>query len=376
MASLYIHIPFCKQACYYCDFHFSTNLSLKAQVIEAICAEIDLQKDYLPKVPLNSVYFGGGTPSLLQEAELSALFTQIHRHFSLKPQVEITLECNPDDLNREQLSMLKRQGINRLSVGVQSFHAEHLKYLNRAHDSKKAYEAIQLAQDIGFENLSLDLIYGIPAEGHQILEEDLKKVGSLNPPHISAYCLTIEEKTVFGNWLKKNKIKQVEDEFAAQQFEILLNFLESSLFEQYEISNFARNQQYSQHNCNYWIQESYLGVGPGAHSYNQYSRQYNITNNTYYIRSINNREIPCTLEILTRENQINEYLMTSLRTIWGTDLRYLANKFDLELILQKKTILERYMQFGLIQIEDNKLSLTRKGKLLADEIIRELFVSE
>ena len=344
-------------------------------MVQAICKEIELQKDYLAHLPLKTIYLGGGTPSLLDEQELDAIFSQIYKTFTTTPDIEITIECNPDDITPQQLALYKSYTINRLSIGIQSFNSEHLKYLNRAHDSKSAYQSIRLAQEMGLENMSIDLIYGIPADNHSIWEADLKKAVELNPPHISAYCLTIEEKTVFGNWLKKNKIKPIEDEFASIQFDMLLNFLETHQFEQYEISNFARDQHYSKHNCNYWVQESYLGIGPGAHSYNKFSRQHNIAHNIQYIKAIEQNETPYTTEILSFEDQFNEYIMTSLRTSWGTDLEVLENKFAIDIRSLKKPILERYMQLGLLQFEGKQMKLSRSGKLLADEIIQELFIN-
>jgi oxygen-independent coproporphyrinogen III oxidase len=374
LTALYLHIPFCKQACYYCDFHFSTNLQAKTQLVNAICQEIALQKDYLGTNLLQTIYLGGGTPSLLNEKELNQIFETIYQYFSVEKNAEITLEANPDDLNPENLKIFKNTGINRLSIGIQSFDENHLNYLHRAHTAAHAHNCVKLAQDLDFQNLTIDLIYAIPAANHQIWEHDLQTAIQLNIPHISAYCLTIESKTVFGNWLKNQKIKPIDEEFAAQQFEILLNTLKINDFEQYEISNFARHQQYSQHNSNYWKKGNYLGIGPSAHSYNGFSRQFNVANNAKYWQSIDNQTIPAEVELLTPINQANEYLMTGLRTKWGVDLQKIKVEYGFDLMDLQKKYLDKYLKINYLQIENNHLYLTESGKLLADEITADLFL--
>lgn len=376
MSAIYIHIPFCKQACYYCDFHFSTNNSLQEAMVNAICKEISLQKNYLPNNTLKTIYFGGGTPSLLTQAELAMILDTIAKNFDIASDAEITLEANPDDLHLTKLAELKQVGVNRLSIGVQSFHEAHLKWANRAHHAQEAETCIKKTQDIGFENITIDLMYAFPAENHQILEGDLEKAIAMNVPHISAYCLTIEPKTIFGNWQKKGKIKPVEEEFAAQQFEILAQTLVQNGFEHYEISNFAKPAYYSRHNTNYWKKGNYLGIGASAHSYNGHSRQYNISNNSLYIKALNQDNIPFEIEELTWENHINEYLMVSLRTMWGCDVQFLKEKYKYDILEDKKNyqkIIE-YQQLGLLGIQEHTIILTFKGKLLADEISGNLFV--
>ncbi|MFC0183923.1 radical SAM family heme chaperone HemW [Pseudarcicella hirudinis] len=283
---LYIHIPFCKQACHYCDFHFSTSLKAKKEIITSICNEIRLQKDYLADKNLETVYFGGGTPSILNEEDLAMIFETISHHFNIKKDAEITLEANPDDLTKEKLQLFKKYQINRLSIGIQSFNENHLKSLNRVHNAHEAESCVKYSQDLGIENISIDLIYAIPAPDHLIWEDDLAKATSLGINHISAYSLTIEPQTVFGKWLKQGKIQAIDDEFAARQFEMLIDTLAAKGYEQYEISNFASESLYSRHNTSYWKQEEYLGVGPSAHSFNGSSRQYNISNNALYVKSI------------------------------------------------------------------------------------------
>jgi oxygen-independent coproporphyrinogen-3 oxidase len=371
---LYLHIPFCRQACHYCDFHFSTNTSNKRAVVEAIAAEIVLRKDYLPEKGIETIYFGGGTPSMLDQAELELLLDTIRQHFSVDKDAEITLEANPDDLTADKLRQFYAAGINRLSIGIQSFHEPHLKFLNRIHSATEAGQCVKTAQDIGIQNISIDLIYAIPAESHAILQEDMQKAFELNISHISAYCLTIEPQTAFGSWLKKKKIQPIDEEFAARQFEILIKTLAENGYEQYEISNFARNGRYSRHNSSYWKQRPYLGVGPSAHSYNGSSREYNVSNNAQYLKAIQGNVIPATIEQLSVADQTNEYLLTGLRTKWG------VSREKLEL-LSKGTFrmvhaedLKRMTASGWIWEDTQSLYLTESGKLFADRIASDLFI--
>ena len=371
---LYVHIPFCRQACHYCDFHFSTNTVNKRAIVEAIAKEIVLRKNYLETDELQTIYFGGGTPSLLDESELNYLMDTIHSNFTVNTEAEITLEANPDDLNKEKLVQLKAAGINRLSIGIQSFHEPHLKHLNRIHDSFEAGNCVRLAQEAGIDNISIDLIYAIPAPDHSILEDDIKRAFELDVSHISAYCLTIEPQTAFGSWLKKKKIKPIDEEFAAQQFEILLAGLGANGYEQYEISNFARNGQYSHHNSSYWKQRPYLGVGPSAHSYNSKSREYNISNNAKYLAAIQENRIPSTVEMLSVADQTNEYLLTGLRTKWGCKLSVLdaLSGIDFQTALNPELTLMH--KKGWLEIKERTIVLTQAGKLFADRVASELFI--
>lgn len=373
MAGIYIHIPFCKQACHYCDFHFSTNTSRKTEMVQAIVRELQLQKDYLGDELVNTIYFGGGTPSLLSEAELQLLLETLYQHFSITEHAELTLEANPDDLHADKLKMLYKAGINRLSIGIQSFYEPHLKFLNRAHNAMEASRCVQLAQDSGFNNISIDLIYAIPSENHQIWENDLARAIALQPQHISSYCLTIEEKTVFGNWLRKGKLNEVGENYAAEQFEMLLSTLKANGYEQYEISNFCLPDFHSHHNSNYWCREPYLGAGPGAHSYDGQSRQFNISNNSIYLKSLAEDEIPAEQEMLSPQDQINEYIMTGLRTKWGCDLQKIKDEYNYDLFLKNKSYLNNLLAEGKISMQDQHLILTDSGKLLADRIASDLF---
>lgn len=371
---LYIHIPFCRQACHYCDFHFSTNVSRKREMVEAIARELELRADYLPDKQLSTIYFGGGTPSLLTREELDILIDRTARHFSIAPDAEITLEANPDNLTREKLDDLKSAGINRLSIGLQSFNEQHLQYLNRVHTRDESIHCVKAAQDAGIDNISIDLIYAIPAPDHSILESDIEKAVSLQVAHISAYCLTIEPQTAFGKWLEKKKIQPIDEEFAAQQFEILTERLRQNGYEQYEISNFARNEHYSRHNTSYWQQYPYLGIGPSAHSYNGVSREYNVANNSAYLAAILKGAVPATVEQLSFVEQTNEYILTGLRTKWGVDAQVLEGLSKQRFEAENQRTLQQYSREGLLSLTDGRIVLTQAGRLFADRIAADLFI--
>lgn len=372
MAGIYVHIPFCKQACYYCDFHFSTNLSYRNKMVEAICQEIELRKGYLTET-VETVYFGGGTPSLLEQGALAKIMVAVSQHFKLSATAEITLEANPDDLHPGKLAELRQVGINRLSIGIQSFHPPHLQYLNRLHTAEQAIQCVQQAQEAGFNNITIDLIYGIHSPDHRIWEADLQQAVSLGTDHISAYCLTIEEKTVFGNWQKKGIIRPVDDSFAATQFNMLVDYLASQGFEQYEVSNFARNGRYSRHNTAYWQQKPYLGIGPGSHSFNLESRQFNLPNNHRYMQAMAEGDIPYEMEQLSDLQKCNEYLLTRLRTMWGCDLGYFS-RFGYDLGKIKMHELAQMKAKRWLTEQGNHIRLTKAGLLQADYITEQLFL--
>ena len=371
---LYLHIPFCHQACHYCDFHFSTNTAYKKDLIHAICKEIILQKGYLPLKKLKTIYFGGGTPSLLTAEELEQIFHTVHQNFQVEQGAEITFEANPEDLSESYLSTIKSFGINRLSIGIQSFREENLRFLNRSHSSEQATNCISTAQKIGIDNISIDLIYGIPGNDLKDLAFDIQKAVDTKVNHISAYSLTIEPKTVFGQQKKKGVFKELPESMLSQKFTFTRNLLAEKGFEGYETSNFAKNERYSQHNTSYWNQESYLGVGPSAHSFNQQSRQWNIAKNGLYMKSILADKIPAEIEILTEANKINEYIMTRLRTKWGVELSKIKQDFDLLNIEFPETTLSQWQNTGLaIELNDH-LVLTEKGSLVADKLASDLFI--
>ncbi|KXX67375.1 radical SAM family heme chaperone HemW [Flammeovirga sp. SJP92] len=376
MSGIYLHIPFCKQACHYCDFHFSTSLKTKDLVLESMIAEIEMQKEFLSK-KIQTIYFGGGTPSILSTYELGKLLDSIHKNFIVdNDNLELTLEANPDDLTSPKLKELSSLGVNRLSIGLQSFHEPHLKLMNRAHNAEESKQCVKLAQDAGFSNLTIDLIYGIPAPNHSIWKKDLETALELDVPHISSYCLTVEQKTALGKWAKTGKFKPAEDEFAAEQFEYLVETLKQNGYEQYEISNFAKEGFYSKHNSAYWQGKPYLGIGPGAHSFDgKKLRQYNVSNNPKYYKSIlEHHQLDCEVEHLTRRDGINEYLLTTLRTSWGCNIEHLKEVYQFDLMKEKEKELEKMDASGWLVWKGNKLILSESGKLFADQISSDLFL--
>ncbi|PTX22523.1 oxygen-independent coproporphyrinogen-3 oxidase [Pontibacter mucosus] len=374
MSGIYLHIPFCKQACHYCDFHFSTSMGHKEATIQAIARELELRRNYLQGQEVKTIYFGGGTPSLLTQAELQLLLETIKGLFIVSEDAEITLEANPDDLKPEKLQELRAAGINRLSIGLQSFHEPHLRLMNRAHNATESLQCVKDAQAAGFDNITVDLIYGIPAPDHSIWLNDLETLFSLNVQHVSCYALTIEPDTALGRWSKKGKFKPSEDDFTAQQFELLLAQMAQHGFVQYEISNFCQPGYESRHNSNYWRGVHYLGVGPSAHSFNGHSRQYNVANNRKYTAAISESIIPAEIEELTLADQANDYLLTTLRTTWGCDLAVLRDKYAYDVQASHEVYLQELQQKGLASIAANVLYLTDKGKLLADQITLDLML--
>jgi oxygen-independent coproporphyrinogen III oxidase len=374
MAGLYIHIPFCKQSCHYCNFHFSTSTKNIQLMVDALIAEMVLRKDYLQNEKITSVYFGGGTPSLLSIQQLELLFNNIYQLFIVDEHAEITLEANPDDLTKEKINLLKQTPINRLSIGIQSFFEEDLKWMNRAHNSQQARNSIQLAKDAGFKNITIDLIYGMPNLSDENWIKNIETAMSFGIDHISSYALTVEPQTALGHFIKQKKLPPLNEEQSARQFEILIDSLQQNNFEQYEISNFARNKKYAIHNSAYWKNEIYLGIGPSAHSFNKTSRSWNIANNAKYIHAIEANKPDFETEVLSTENQLNEYVMTGLRTIWGCDLQHIEKSFGKqfsEIILPK---INQKVADGLIEINVTNFKLTRKGKLFADGIASDLFL--
>lgn len=368
---LYLHIPFCKQACYYCDFHFSTNLKQKSALVDALCAEIHLQKNYLDNSLLETIYLGGGTPSLLTERELAQIFDTIHTHFSVADEAEITLEANPDDLNADKLRML-RTYVNRLSIGIQSFDEATLRWMNRAHTAIEAETCVARARNAGFDNMSVDLIYGIPGRSEAIWQADLQKISTLAVPHLSAYALTIEPDTAFGRWQTKGKLPPVDEGLAADQFDELIQALAG--YDHYEISNFAQPGRYARHNTAYWQQKSYLGIGPSAHSYNKVSRQYNLANNARYVTAIQQGNVPATVEVLTVADQVNDYLLTGLRTKWGCSLTELTTLLHTDFAERQAADLAAMYASGWLRLDGDSIRLTEAGKLFADRVAASLFV--
>jgi oxygen-independent coproporphyrinogen-3 oxidase len=372
MAGIYIHIPFCKQACYYCDFHFSTSLKYKDELLQALVKEIKLQKDYLGGETIETIYFGGGTPSLLSSDEINLLLNTITGIHSVTSGAEITLEANPDDLNKAALQSLKQTPVNRLSIGLQSFFDDDLQWMNRVHRAAEAEAAVKRAQDMGFENITVDLIYGYPLLTDEKWKNNLNKVFELAVPHISAYSITVEPRTALAASIKQKKQPVMNDEQSAAQFTYMMDAMQQQGFEHYEISNFCKPGAYSRHNSNYWRGVKYLGIGPSAHAYNGDTRQWNIANNAKYIQSLESGTIPAEIEVLTETNRLNEYIMTSLRTIWGLDL----DKLNLIAAASANPLLieaGKFFDKEWLTRYNNVIYLTQAGKLYADYIAAELF---
>ncbi|MCH2233483.1 MAG: radical SAM family heme chaperone HemW [Crocinitomicaceae bacterium] len=373
MAGIYVHVPFCKVKCHYCDFHFSTNLSNQEALVEAILEEISLRALHLENQTIETIYFGGGTPSLLTRSQLQSILKAVYKNFSVKSSAEITSEANPDDLSSEKLLELKEIGVNRLSIGIQSFEQRHLEYMNRAHNSEEALNCIKLAQENGFNNITIDLIYGLPNQSLDDWKKELDKFLNLNIPHLSAYCLTIEPNTYFGHLQKNKNIPLPEDELSNAQFKYLIEVMTKNNYDHYEISNFAKEGFISQHNSAYWRNKPYLGIGPSAHSYFNESRSWNIANNPRYIKAIRNKEEFTTTELLSLTDQFNEYILTRLRTKWGVEVNDLIN-ISKDLWEKSKPIFDKEFDAGHLNFQDGNYTLTTSGKFLSDNISANLFV--
>jgi len=345
-------------------------------MVQAIATEIGFQKEYLSGEEIvQTIYFGGGTPSLLSESDLHNILEKIRSVFPIAANPEITLEANPDDLSSVKLQALKAAGVNRLSIGIQSLDDNILMSLNRAHNASMATRCVNDAYEAGFQNISIDLIYAIPQQDDGRWKKNIESILALKPQHISSYSLTIEEKTVFGRWASQGRIIPADDDSAAAQLLYLMDVLEEEGYEQYEVSNFSRPGFQSQHNRNYWMDDAYLGLGPSAHSYDRTSRQFNIANNHSYLRAIETGTIPATVEILSREDKINEYLMTSLRTSWGCSVERLKTAFEHDLISVHGRYIHALIQEQYATLENETLLLTRRGRLLADKIASDLFTT-
>lgn len=383
MAGIYIHIPFCRSACSYCNFHFSVSRRNLHAFVDALLKEIEIKRDFFDelagkkqKVAINTVYFGGGTPSILKISDLMRILNKLNECFGIGHASEITLEANPDDLTSDYLSSLKASPINRLSIGIQSFHEQDLRYMNRLHTPAQARECLHLAKNMGFEKLSVDLIYGTPGMTDEMWEENLHTVIDMKIPHVSAYALTVEQKTPLEFMIRKGKAAAVSEEQTARQFAIMLDIMRTNGYLHYEISNFALGNQYSVHNLSYWQSVPYLGLGPSAHSYKQNRRSWNISNTSKYIESLNEDQLPQHGETLTELQVLDEYVMTSLRTMWGCKLQVIADKWGSQIAASIKKAANKYIRQGLLMEENGSLALTDKGKLFADGIASDLFVDK
>jgi len=373
MSGIYLHIPFCKQACHYCNFHFSTSLKYKSDMVTAIIKEIDLRKKEWKDETVSTIYFGGGTPSLLTTNELDRIFDALNQAFHLNPNIEITLEANPDDLSKEKLKALSQSPINRLSVGIQSFAEADLRYMNRAHNADEAHTCLENALKVGYTNLTADLIYGTPGMSDVQWRKNLHTLFNLNILHISCYALTVEEKTALAHFIKKGKTTPVDEAQTARQFEILTQEMTANNYEHYEISNFCKSGNYSKHNTAYWQGEKYLGIGPAAHSFDGYLRSWNVANNAQYMAAIQAGKLPFEVEQLSNNDRFNEYLLTGLRTKWGCDLNKIRayNGTFVQHFLQA---VQPYLNKKMILREGDIFRLSNQGKLLSDGIISDLFI--
>ena len=374
MAALYIHIPFCHKACTYCNFHFSTSLQSKNELIEQLCKEIVYRKDYLSGQALQSIYFGGGTPSLLSMQDLHQILETIHHHFVLMPEAEITLEANPDDLHRDKLRDLQSAGINRLSLGIQSFFDEDLLYMNRSHNAAQALQCLHDIAATGFDSFSADLIFGYPLLSDDKWQSNIQTLLDARAPHISGYAMTVEPKTALAAFIKKKQEPPIDSSQAARQFETLMSQLENAGYEHYEISNYALPKKRAIHNSSYWKGEPYLGIGPSAHSFDGESRQWNVANNALYIRSLLAGQIPYEKEMLSDSEKCNEQIMIRLRTIEGLDTQIVKNFLSENDYQQWSKIRDRLLQEDYLYVHQSQLFLSRKGKLFADYVAAELFV--
>lgn len=373
MAGIYIHVPFCKQACYYCDFHFSTQLGKKDAMVEALQHEIILRKNEFQSEIIKTIYFGGGTPSVLEVTEIDALINKVYEHYKVIENPEITLEANPDDLSKNQIIQLSKSPINRLSIGIQSFYDQDLKLMNRAHNAIEAEDCIQEAKKY-FDNITIDLIYGIPGMNNERWKSNIEKALAFDLPHISSYALTVEPKTALKKFIEKGVVPDVDDEQAQEQFNILVEVLDKHGFVNYEISNFGKPGYFSKNNTSYWQGKKYMGIGPSAHSFDGKNRSWNIRNNIKYIKALVDGEIPREIEALTKTDRYNEYIMTGLRTIWGVSLSTVEKNFGLSYRNNLEEHTQKYLDENLLYLDEGTLLATQKGKFLVDGIASDLFM--
>ena len=374
MSGIYIHIPFCKKACHYCNFHFSTQIEHINDFVDALVKEVSLQQNYLSQ-PIETIYFGGGTPSLLNETQLNKIINAIHSNYSISSNIELTLEANPDDINIEKTKMWYGQGINRLSIGIQSFQDNALIWMNRAHNTMQSHQSIEIALEAGIHNLSIDLIYGTPHLSNEALINDIEILNNYQIPHVSCYALTVEEKTALYHLIKEKKIDDIDANKQAEHFEIIVEQLEKNGFEHYEISNFAKQGHQSKHNSNYWKGVPYLGLGPSAHSYNINARQWNIANNHLYIQNINNGVVPFEIEKLETATRYNEYMMISLRLLAGVNFQEIQDRFGKAYLKHTLLVKDQFKNSNQLQNNELGFAISKNSRFLADGIASEFFIT-
>jgi oxygen-independent coproporphyrinogen-3 oxidase len=375
MSGIYIHIPFCKQACHYCDFHFSTSLKRKDEMLDSIKQELILRKSQFKDDLIETIYFGGGTPSLLLQKEIDSILNVVFENYAIAQNPEITLEANPDDLNEKTIIELGNSQINRLSIGIQSFFEDDLKMMNRAHNSQEAKVCLQLATK-HFDNISVDLIYGIPGMTNEKWKQNIQTALDFGIPHIASYALTVEPKTALQKFIAIGKIAAPKEEVAQEHFEILVKMLAEKEFIHYEISNFGKENYFSKNNSSYWLGKKYLGIGPSAHSFDGVSRSWNCANNAKYIAEIQQGNLPSEAEILSVKDRYNEYVMTGLRTIWGVSLEKVSKDFGVEFLDYLTKNADKFLKQNLLKIENKTLKTSKKGLFLVDGIASDLFFVE
>jgi len=375
MSGIYIHIPFCRNACSYCDFHFTISRSYVDEMINALVRELEMRKVYLNRQSIRTVYFGGGTPSILKQSQLAILLEAVHKNYDIISNPEITLEANPEDVTNEYVKEIKKLGVNRLSIGIQSFYNEDLHLMNRIHDSNQSERSIIIAREEGIDNLNIDLIYGFPGLNNEKWNSNLERTVRYKPEHISAYHLTFEPGTTLFHKRKKRRITEQDEEESIDQFSELVRILKAEKYIHYEVSNFARNGFISVHNSGYWTQETYIGIGPSAHSFNGHNRQWNISKNMSYIKGINSGTGYYKGEIMKTKTKYHDYIMTSLRTIWGTDLIYISDNFGVKYYNHFLKYTGEYLKSGALKRKGHKVFLTSKGMFISDQIIRNLFMN-
>ncbi len=371
--AIYIHIPFCKQACHYCDFHFSTSLKKKDEMVLALANEIELRATEFKDEVVETIYFGGGTPSILEIQDLRFLIDEVYRNYTVTENPEITVEANPDDLNEIRIIEFAKTKINRLSIGIQSFIEDDLRLMNRAHNSEEAKKCLEIATRY-FDNISIDLIYGMPNMSNEKWLYNIEMALSYNISHISSYALTVEPKTALHTFIQKGIIPQLDDDIAQQHFHLLVDKLEEAGFIHYELSNFGKENYFSKNNSSYWLGKKYIGIGPSAHSYNGISRSWNVSNNSFYLKSISENKLPSETETLTKTDRYNEYVMTGLRTIWGVSLKRVETEFGKTYLDYLNQQAAKYIEDHLLFVDDTILRTTKSGKFLSDGIASDLFL--
>ena len=373
MSGIYIHIPFCKKACHYCNFHFSTNQNSKSAFIEAVCRELILRKSEYASDEIQSIYFGGGTPTVLDVTELNTILKTVYKNYKVSETAEITLEANPDDLDLEKIKQLSNTKINRLSIGIQSFHESELSAMNRAHNAEDARKCLELATTY-FDNITIDLMFGMPTMSIQLWRQNLQIAFEFGIKHLSCYSLTVEPKTALEHFIKKGSHPPMDDELAAQHFEVLLEETSAHGLTHYETCSFGHPDYFSKHNTSYWLGKTYMGVGPSAHSFDGSKRSWNVSNNSKYIKALEVDKLPFESEVLSVENRFNEYVMTGLRTIWGISLEKIEADYGVKIkdhLLQNS---KKFISSNTLVIEDNHLKITTSGKFLSDGIASDLFL--